>query len=92
MHFFQFGYRNSNPTPIPKPLASLSPFRAMSGMEKLTSMRIGSSLIISFYSSAERDMGLPVHDPQTHADRGIAYELIRILNHTPVYQISQLSQ
>jgi hypothetical protein len=37
-------YKNSRPTPIPNPRASLSPFLAMTGMVKLTSIRIGSSL------------------------------------------------
>jgi hypothetical protein len=37
-------YKNSKPTPIPNPRASLSPFLAMTGMVKLTSIRIGSSL------------------------------------------------
>jgi hypothetical protein len=37
-------YKNSRPTPMPNPRASLSPFLAITGIVKLTSIRIGSSL------------------------------------------------
>lgn len=40
-------YRNSIPTPTPKPRAVLSPFRPIKGIEKLTSILIGSSLAVS---------------------------------------------
>lgn len=37
-------YRNSRPTPTPKPLDMRSPFRPTRGIEKLTSILIGSRL------------------------------------------------
>ena len=37
-------YKNSRPTPIPNPRASLSPFLAITGIVKFTSIRMGSSL------------------------------------------------
>lgn len=41
-------YKNSMPTPTPKPLAVRSPLRPTRGIEKLTSILIGSSLTFSF--------------------------------------------
>ena len=37
-------YKNSRPTPMPKPLAVRSPLRPMRGIVKLTSILIGSRL------------------------------------------------
>jgi len=73
-------HKNSKPTPTPKPLAVFSPFRPMSGREKLTSIRIGSRLRVSGGCRRARDLrDLPVHDSQPDGYIGVAEHLRRVV-------------